>query len=308
MNEPMNNRRPENRELARRLEAYADARLSPDPAAMAHVRSELLARAAEQAAPAVPATAPVIPIDQYRARPWRPRRLAISLLAASLMLALMAGAVAAAPPGGALYPVKLWVETATLPADPAARAAAELARLETRLAEASAAAAAGNGLGVEAALDAYGTSLEAVMAATADHAPPDLESVLTHHLTVLEGLLNEVPEPARNALQQVLQRGSQAVDRVPPIGPPGDVAPPVPGDVAPPVPGDVVPPVPGDVGPPVPGDVGPPLPGDVFPPVPGDGPAVPPVPDAVPPGGSQGPSNAEVPNSRPYRPPAPRGP
>lgn len=254
MNEP----EPQNRELAEHLRAYADARLSPDPATMTRLRAELVQRASVPAADdtAKPPLAPAA-IDGWRRS--RGRRFAVSLLAASLGLMLMAGVVSAARPGGPFYPLRIWVESATLPAEPAARAAAELARLEVRLDEAEAAAAAGDGPAVTAALDAYRASLEAATSpGLPEAAPPGLEIALTRHVEVLDGLVERVPEPARGAIQQALERVMERGfpgPRDPPAGPdaPGppfpDGVPPARPDGVPPArpdaPPNVVPPAPG---------------------------------------------------------------
>ena len=154
-------------ELARRLEAYADQRLSPSTAAMtrmrtvvmnaAHRRAALMAadarfdaagettsaRAAERAKPADTRTS------------WR--RPAAAIFAGALTLMILAGTAYGARPGGPLYAARLWTEMANLPAGLVARAEAEVDRLEQRLHEAQQASTAGDVSGTEAALSAYST-------------------------------------------------------------------------------------------------------------------------------------------------------
>src|SRR5512135_534597 len=129
------------RELARRLEAYADARLRPDPAAMARIRSAVVAEARRGAEP-VP----------FRRRPAF--RFGFALLAAAALLAAIAGSAFASQAGGPLYGARLWIETVTLPATPSARAEAQIARLDARLQELQTALAAHDGAAAAAALDA----------------------------------------------------------------------------------------------------------------------------------------------------------
>jgi hypothetical protein len=208
MDDLMSDRHPGNSELDRRLEAYADARLTPDPAAMARIRAGLVADAGRY-------VAPIIPIMRESRHRSRSRRLAMSFLAASLGLALMAGAVAGARPGGPLYPIRVWVETATLPVEPAARAQAELDFLDSRLDEVAMAAAAGDPAALSAALDAYRTGLEsAIGSGDPEAARADLEAVLARHLSVLGELADRVPESARGGIAQAIERGSRAIDQL----------------------------------------------------------------------------------------------
>ncbi len=152
-------------DLARRLEAFAEARLTPSVAsttalrgavmAAAHRRAALLA--AEAAAQAAAANPTVVTDVPTRARhghaSWR--RPLVALLAGGLTLGVLAGTAFAAQPGGLLYDARMWAETATLPAGGIDRAEAEVHRLEDRLAEAIRASAAGDGQALDAALAAY---------------------------------------------------------------------------------------------------------------------------------------------------------
>ena len=80
---------------------------------------------------------------------------ALVLVAVTLLAAMSVGAVAAAAPGGPLYATRVAVEAVFLPTDPTERVAAELSRLDQRVAEAAAAARQGNENGVQAALGEY---------------------------------------------------------------------------------------------------------------------------------------------------------
>ena len=79
------------RELARRLEAYAEARLRPDPAAMARVRSAVVAEARRGSGP--------IP---FRRRPAF--RFGLALLAAAALVVAITGSAFAKDPGCWLAP------------------------------------------------------------------------------------------------------------------------------------------------------------------------------------------------------------
>ncbi len=106
---PMDDRDVEDAELAERLDAYAEARLSPSLSASSRMRASVMAAAQRQAALARAdveraALAAAEVASQPRVVPMpRWRRPVAALLAASLTLALAVGSVAAAQPGGPLY-------------------------------------------------------------------------------------------------------------------------------------------------------------------------------------------------------------
>lgn len=191
-------------EIERRLEAYARARLSPDPAATSRIRAAIMAEARERTRP------------RFRLLPGF-RRPAIALVAASLAVLLaVGGAFAASRPGGPLYDTRVWLETLTLPSDPAARAQAELVRLQERLDEAEAAARDGNGPAVTAALDEYSKIVGETLAATGGQAGnvAGLEDALQRHLAVLQALSGRLPDQASNAVEQALQRQEQKISQI----------------------------------------------------------------------------------------------
>jgi cell division septation protein DedD len=218
-------------QLRRRLEAYAVARLSPDPTATARIRARVLATAHRQAALArADASLMVVPADATRAgaaAPRRPttrtmhrpiptlwRRAATIALAASLCLTVAVGGAFAAAPGGPLYGTRLWIETLTLPSDPSARAIAELERMDSRLREAAAANDAGDQTALAAALTAY----EAIVDDASDQALRDddevasaaLEAGVARNITVLTALATRLPEEGAAAVTRALER---AIDR-----------------------------------------------------------------------------------------------
>ena len=208
--------------LRRRLEAYADLRLSPDLTTSSRIRARVLAVAHRQADLARADAALTIvsaTTERSQRRPARRRRAPwqralVGLLAASLALGGAAGTAFAARPGGALYEPRVWLETLTLPSDPSQRALAELDRLERRLAEAVEAVRSGDTAGATAALEAYERILEqasaAAIAARDDVAAAVLETGVGHNLDVLRALMLAVPDEAAGAIERIVQR---AIDR-----------------------------------------------------------------------------------------------
>jgi hypothetical protein len=215
--DPMNPRSAGGDELARRLEAYARARLSPDSAAVARIRARVMLEARTQLdgarAGAETAQRPT-PIGRARSA-RRLRRGAAILLAAALSVSTLGGVAFAAQPGGPLYDARLWIEAATLPSDPAARTAADVKRLEDRLGEILRATRDGNEDAIAAALAAYQAVVDdALRTAGADDALlAKLEEVLGKHLAVLNGLLDKVPEQARKGIENAIDKSDNALDK-----------------------------------------------------------------------------------------------
>ncbi|MDO8483870.1 MAG: DUF5667 domain-containing protein [Candidatus Limnocylindrales bacterium] len=214
----MQHRDPEDDELARRLEAYAEARLSPEPSAPSRMRAQVMAAAQRHAALARAdgdrAAAPAAHSGRMRRSPWR--RSMTALLAAGLTLGLGVSSVAAVQPGGPLYGVRIWAETLTLPTTAAERAQAELRRLEERLTEAAAATAAGDTNAANAALEAYGAIVsEATTGADVSAAArATLDAGVRRNIEVLTVLAGRVPEPARDAIEHAIERSDSALDTI----------------------------------------------------------------------------------------------
>jgi len=242
MNEHRQDDELDDRTLLARLEAYAEAELGPDPAGMARIRASVLAEAARGA------RGGVRPVPVWArlfgrvgrsgaggrgadgavsggagARPVFVRRPGLALVAASLAVALLAGvASGGSAPGGPLYGARLWLETATLPADPAARTDAELARLEERIGEATTAAQSGNGAAVAAALEAYRATVDStVVAADGDITRQQrLEIALEQHQVVLETLVTKLSGKGKDkgkaseAIQRALDKSAQTIERI----------------------------------------------------------------------------------------------
>ena len=211
--------RPGDMEAYRRLDAYADARLAPDPAAMRRIRAHVMAAATAFAEERrMEARAVVIPLSRPSLQLARRRlpRAATALLAATLTLGLAAGSVAAARAGGPLYGARLTVEAVLLPSGGDARADAQVSRLDERLAEVDAALAGGDSNAASAALGAYASILaDLERQALADPTiADDVRDDVARHLAVLEGLVARVPAQARNALEHALARSGSALDHI----------------------------------------------------------------------------------------------
>ncbi|MGZ8438825.1 MAG: hypothetical protein ACXWXR_09855 [Candidatus Limnocylindrales bacterium] len=218
----MDDRDVEDLELAERLEAYAEARLSPSLSASSRMRTHVMAAAERQAALLrADADRAAFAAAELASRPRRTqvvrwRRPVAALLAASLTLALAVGSVAAARPGGPLYGTRIWAETLTLPSTAADRAAAEVRRLNDRLAEAAEAAAAGDANAADAALAAYNAILAEAMAGTNGNAVANatLNAAVRRNIEVLTALLGRAtfPDQARDAIEHAIEQSDSATN------------------------------------------------------------------------------------------------
>ena len=170
---------------------------------------------ARSAALSSPAPLPVaLPERPSVAFPRPQRRAAAAVLAACLVVGVGAGSVAASQAGGPLYGPRMWIEAATLPSDPMARANAQLGRLDARLQEVRVASGNGNAGAAEAALEAYAVivaDLDAQASANSAVAA-SVEDGMARRQVVLIGLLDEVPAQAQDAIQHALQQGANAID------------------------------------------------------------------------------------------------
>jgi hypothetical protein len=209
-------------ELAWRLEAYADARLTPSATRTIRMRTQVMnlahRRAALIAADARSDTAgrTTAAIASKRARMSRRawHRAFVAGMAALLAVALMAGTALGAKPGGPFYSARIWIEMANLPAGLVARAEAEISRLEARLVEAQQASAADDGPAVEAALSAYASIvIEAARDSAGDPtARAAIEVTVSRHVMVLTLMVDTVPAPARLAIQRAISSSEQVLD------------------------------------------------------------------------------------------------
>jgi hypothetical protein len=199
------------REIERRLESYARARLTPDPQAVARARARVMreARLQFEASRIAVHMAPIIPLAMHRSTA---RRVMMPFLAASLWLGIAVGSVSAAQPGGPLYSTRMWIETAALPSGGVARASAELTRLDARLSDALGGASRGDANAVQAALDAYRQIADETIAAAAGD--PALEALISaaldRHLAVLAAVASSLEakgnDTAAAAVEASIQR------------------------------------------------------------------------------------------------------
>lgn len=204
----MNDEEQDIEELGHRLEAYASVRLSPRRVATARMRASLVEEARMRSLQARLS-------KRSRRRPARARLTAL-VLAAALMLGVTAGAAAASTPGGPLYGVRIWLETATLSADPGQRALERLHLIDARIVDVERAAASGNGDAIAAAIAAYRDAVQTaiVEAGTDGMQLADLKSDLGVHVTVLETLADRVPGRAIDGITNAIEASNKAVERI----------------------------------------------------------------------------------------------
>jgi hypothetical protein len=225
MDDPMQASMAADLEVERRLNDFARGRLTPSAASKARSRARVMreARLAFADQPAGPAAATAttdLAVVRARNRRAAMRRGMALLAAAVLSLAVVGGALAASGAGGPLYGVRIWVETVTLPSDPGARASAELARLESRLAEVQAAVRKGDRVAAAAALAAYQQIAdEALAGAGTDQAAIDkLIAALNRHVAVLERVAGQVPPQAAASIQlnieKAISHNDAAIQRI----------------------------------------------------------------------------------------------
>jgi hypothetical protein len=227
MDDPMQQTQTTDMLVVKRLETFASVRLSPDPAAVRRMRARVMRDARATLGSPMVTAAPSPATPGPGARRWirgrGTRRGAGLLLAATLSLTVLGGAALAAGPGRPLYGAALWFEEAMLPAAGPARNEAQIARLEHRLHDAQSAAQSGDGGAIAAALAAYRETVDDALASiTGDGAwEARLDAALGTHLVVLEALIGQVPEHARAAIEQAIDKSHQAHDRIGGPGGPG---------------------------------------------------------------------------------------
>jgi hypothetical protein len=200
---------PGTAELARRLEAYASARLSPDRAAAARIRVAVIEEARMRALETSIRTTP----HRHRAGP---RRFAALLLAAGLTLAAAVAVSAGSAPGGPFYGARIWLEAATLPANADDRALERVRQIEERLLDAERAAASGDPHALAAAIQAYRDAVDEAMAEVGDDAErlARLEEALGHHVAVLEALSARLPDAADDGIDRAIEASQKAVEKI----------------------------------------------------------------------------------------------
>jgi len=214
MTEPIE---PMNEEIERILAAYADAQFAPDPQRTATTRARILREAEFAFAETRDATAARAAQAAERRARWKRFGARYTLVAATLSLSVVfSGAVLASDAGDPLYGVRVWWETALLPAGGDARASAEISRMDARLVELAAAVESGNGNGAAAAAAAYQQIVEEALhgAVGDDRRQMQLEDALSRHVEVLTALLSKVPDSARGSIEHAIVESGKAIEKV----------------------------------------------------------------------------------------------
>jgi hypothetical protein len=198
-------------DLERELRSYAGVRLSPDRFASHRMRTAVMehARVALPAASTVPHR-----LDVLASLRLGTRRLAPIALVAALAVGAGTAAGVAASPGGPLYGVRVWAETAFLPAGGQARADAQEALLNERLGEISGAVGAGNDSAANAASDAYNQEMGQAVATAARRADLlQLRATIARHLAHLQSLARPT-DKASGQLQRLIASTQAALATV----------------------------------------------------------------------------------------------
>jgi hypothetical protein len=211
MDDPMQASFGADYEIEQRLERYALVRLTPSSATAARLRARVmrdtrLAIAEGNFRPA--ATIAALETARSARRRAAVRRVAGLGLAAVLSLVAVGGVLAAGRAGGPLYDARIWFESLTLPSDAAARASAEISRLEDRLDEVLAAAASGDSRAVMDALAAYQAIADEALLGAAGNAAAleQIQLALGRHLAVLDRIASTVPDHAADVIAANIAR------------------------------------------------------------------------------------------------------
>ena len=200
------------------LDAYSDARLAPRTALLARMRLNVMAEAsALSATTAAENRLRLVEPARPHTRPTMFPRFARAGFALGFGALLSLGtalAVLAAPPGSAFYNARLFIETATLPAQADARFEGHEKLLEERLAEAEAAAASGNTVALAAALAAYQAEVDATTADAGANLDwlTHLQEMLAKHTAVLTALAASLPE--QSSIEHAIDASSKAITKL----------------------------------------------------------------------------------------------
>ncbi|MBI2762220.1 MAG: hypothetical protein HYX54_00455 [Chloroflexi bacterium] len=205
----MNDDHPGTEELEQRLGAYASVRLAPRRIEVARIRASLVEEARMRSLDTRLGSRP-------RRRWSGRRRMATLLVAATLGLFAAAGVTAASSPGGPLYEARIWLETTTLPADPGTRALERIHQIDARVLDVERGAAAGDPKAVTAAIGAYGEAVQSALgdAGTDSDHLAHLQAALGLHVEVLQALVDEVPAPAVDAIDNAIDASQQVVAQI----------------------------------------------------------------------------------------------
>ena len=200
------------------LEAYCEVRLAPQGATLARIRASVLAEAAAVSAANAAANRPRLLEPAPKTFRWSlPPRFTRTALAFGFAATLTVGttfSVLASPPGSPFYNARVFIETMSLPAQAAARLVGHEKLLDERIAEARAAAASGDTVGLDAALAAYRSEVDSASADAGTN--PDqlahLEEMLAKHTAVLAALETRLPDAS--SIDKAIDASSKAITRL----------------------------------------------------------------------------------------------
>ena len=213
-------------ELERMLARYARVRLEPSQAQARRARAAVMEEAwrrhldphsvlrtpAPNARVAAATAAPASHRLPFSG--WGARRLGVAFAAAALAGLMLGSSVfAASRAGGPLYESRLAIESLSLPADPAARAAARLAQADARLGEALEAGFRHDDQAVAAALGAYDATIEELITTSGPAAAEALAAVQNHRAVLLQ-LAEQVPDTAASGIDTALESSNRVIVRL----------------------------------------------------------------------------------------------
>ena len=220
MDEDFVERRPADLEIYRRLDAFAQVRLTPDATAMARIRTALMGQAlaladARSAALTAPTPLPVaLPERPAIVFPRPQRRAAAAVLAACLVVGIGAGSVAASQAGGRSTARACGSRKRRCPAIRwHARTPRSHGSMRGSRRCASPLGAAMQGLPrprSKPTPSSWPTSTHRPLRTV--RSPPSVDDDMARRQIVLMGLLDEVPAQAQDAIQHALQQGANAID------------------------------------------------------------------------------------------------
>lgn len=209
-------------ELERLMARYARVRLDPSQAQEKRARAAVMEEAWRNRidpAGVVAAGARHGPAHRPLFAGWSLRRVSVAMSAA-VLAGLMVGtsAFAASRAGGPLYETRVALETLTLPAEVEARVDAQLARAQTRLAEAVEAAGRHDDAATAAALDAYDDTINELETMEGASATRALEAVRFHR-SILLGIAAGAPAGAANGLDRAIANSDRVIAALETPGP-----------------------------------------------------------------------------------------
>ena len=200
------------------LDAYCEVRLAPHGAVLARIRASVLAEAEAASAASAAANRPRLLEAAPKTFRWSltPRftRTVLAFGFAATLAVATTFSVLASPPGSPFYNARVFIETMSLPAQAAARLVGHEKLLDERIAEAKAAAASGNTVGLDAALAAYRSEVDSASADAGTN--PDqlahLEEMLAKHTAVLTALEARLPDAS--SIDRAIDASSKAITRL----------------------------------------------------------------------------------------------